>query len=50
MEGIAAILKADLHTTEQVEQLREEYTADREENRIRWQKLTDLLQEVSLKL
>jgi predicted DNA binding CopG/RHH family protein len=48
MEGIAAILKADLDTTEQVRQLRDEYATDREENRVRWQRLTDLLQEVHL--
>jgi hypothetical protein len=47
MDGIATILKNELATIEEVTKFRAEYTQDREEDRIRWQQLTDLLQEVS---
>jgi hypothetical protein len=52
MEGITAILKNELMTLESVSKFRAEYMQDREEDRIRFQQLTDLLQEVkaSMKL
>jgi hypothetical protein len=46
MEGIAAVLKTDLGTAEQVRELRDQYATDREIDKARWQGLSDLLQKV----